>query len=385
MIVVGNPTHLPQIAQFEKVFNRNRGNFHLEMVYTGFKDEAGISSLLEQLSLREPEHYLDISEKNAPRQTAAIIHRLTEIFDVWQPDLVIAPGDASSTVAAAITARQLRIPFAHLDSGLRSFDRTESEEHNRMLADTLADYHWVSEPSGEINLNKENKGQGELLYSGNTRVDTLVANKTAIASAPILKELQQKAQGYALLSLKEIAEQDADQVLEILDKITEFMPLVCSLRPAVKDQWEQLGIWQKAQQNQRIVFSDASNYFNHHHLLANTKVVVTNKSDDQEASTYRRVPCLTLKTSTSRLATIRWGTNTLIGYEVELLERKLKSILANQYKAGSIPKMWDGKATERIVKWMDSRQKGKMKPLNLMGTASSPCASGPVSVMRVQT
>ncbi len=384
LIVVANTAQLPLLAQFEHEVRKSSFNLQLIWVYAGYPDEADFNRHLEQLQLRKPDEFLKVHKETSAIKMARMIQELNTVLTRWQPELVIAPGHATATVAAAITARQLRIPFAHLESGLRSFEPDETDENNRQMADTLADHLWVSEPSGEVNLTKENKSYGKLLYAGNTRIDTLVAFRETIAQAKVLHRLKLEPGQFAVLSLTASRSIDLEALLPVLNKVVRHLPIVCLMDAGLRQQLIKKGIPGRLVLPDRLHWWTTDDFLNSQKLLSTCKLVMTNRSDHQESSTYWRTACLTLRPITDRPVTVRRGTNTLVGLNLNLVENNLQAILNGKYKRGSMPKMWDGKATRRLLRSLAAPELGASSTLNLMSRSDTTAVLRSVATLRVE-
>ncbi len=359
MMVVGTRPNFVKISQFEKAFKQYPGLFEYTLVHTGqHYDDNMSTSFFRQLGIRKPDFQLGVKQTEPTLQTAEILCRLQPVVRSWKPDLILSPGDVTSTLAAALTANKMGVPFAHLESGLRSFDKSMPEEHNRLMADTLAEYHFVSEASGAVNLSKENKASANMVFVGNTMIDTLVAFDDEILANPILEELGLEEKGYALLTMHRPGNVDNYEGLtflnQLIDRLTRDMTVVFPVHPRTQKQLEKAGLWDLLQARERVVITPPKDYFGFQKLIASSKVVLTDSGGIQEETTFRKVPCLTLRNNTERPSTIRWGTNQLVGQDFKLLDKYLEEIEEGTFKTGSIPRMWDGKSTERIVKWLYS-------------------------------
>jgi UDP-N-acetylglucosamine 2-epimerase (non-hydrolysing) len=221
-IVVGTRPNFIKITQFEKEFEKYPGVFNYKLIHTGQHYDKNMSDLFfDQFKLKKPNVFLNIGKLKPAHQIAEIINGLSRFFDEWKPDLVIVPGDVNSTLAAAIAANKTGSPLAHLESGLRSFDRSMPEEHNRVITDWLADYLFVTEKSGLINLQKEGKPDNSIYFVGNTMIDTLVAYNDQIESSDILKKLGIEHKHYALMTMHRPSNVDNKESLSILNEIVQ--------------------------------------------------------------------------------------------------------------------------------------------------------------------
>jgi UDP-N-acetylglucosamine 2-epimerase (non-hydrolysing) len=354
-IVVGTRPNFIKITQFEKEFEKYPGVFNYKLIHTGQHYDKNMSDLFfDQFKLKKPNVFLNIGKLKPAHQIAEIINGLSRFFDEWKPDLVIVPGDVNSTLAAAIAANKTGSPLAHLESGLRSFDRSMPEEHNRVITDWLADYLFVTEKSGLINLQKEGKPDNSIYFVGNTMIDTLVAYNDQIESSDILKKLGIEHKHYALMTMHRPSNVDNKESLSILNEIVQTIikehQLVFPIHPRTIKNLQKFGLLKHIENNKQIILCDPLDYFSFQKLTASTSYVVTDSGGIQEETTFRQIPCLTLRKNTERPITITKGTNKLVPYNIESIREEITHIQNGNAKNGDIPELWDGKSTSRIVK-----------------------------------
>lgn len=354
LTVVGTRPNFIKITQFEKVFAQYPEEFEHKLLHTGqHYDKAMSQVFFEQLKLREPDYYLGISGGNIGGQMGRIMQELAEVLADWKPDLVIVVGDVNSTLAAALTANKLGIKIAHLESGLRSFDRGMPEEINRILTDEITDIFFITEKSGEEHLLNAGKKAEQLHFVGNTMIDTLVAFEDAIEASPILDKLGVASKPYVLMTMHRPAnvdfESELKKMIEVVKYICKHYTLVFPIHPRTKNRLHQFGLWNGFDTIENMILSGPLDYLAFQKLISHAAFVLTDSGGIQEETTFRRVPCLTLRPNTERPSTIDLGTNELVPFDLEILEGYINSIQDGSYKKGSIPPLWDGKATARIV------------------------------------
>ncbi len=355
VIVVGTRPNFIKITQFQKEFGKYGDFFDYKLVHTGQHYDENMSKVFfGQLGLKQPDITLDIKGKSPSDQIGTIVVRLGELLEEWRPDLVIVVGDVNSTLAAAIAANKLNIRLAHLESGLRSHDRAMPEEINRILTDSITDDFFITEQSGLDNLKTETKRAANFHFVGNTMIDTLVAFEDEIFASSILHELGVEKNKYALMTMHRPRNVDTKEKLLDLIKIIEFITqkqsLVFPIHPRTKKSLEKWNLLSGVEGNARIILAPPLGYLDFQKLIANSMMVITDSGGIQEETTYRQVPCLTLRNNTERPVTLTLGTNEMISFDPIVIAQKVSSIRAGTYKRGStIPPLWDGKATERIV------------------------------------
>jgi UDP-N-acetylglucosamine 2-epimerase (non-hydrolysing) len=353
-IVVGTRPNFIKITQFEKAFNTYGDLFEFKLIHTGQHYDANMSDVFfEQFKLRKPDVFLETKGLSPVVQIGEIISQLGSLLEDWRPDILITPGDVNSTLAASIAANKTGTRLAHLESGLRSFDRGMPEEINRLLTDEITDEYFVTEESGLRHL-REEKASGRVHFVGNTMIDTLVAFNEYIEKSSVLDDYGLVDQGFVLMTMHRPSNVDTSENLQklirILNHATNNYKVVFPIHPRTRKSLESYGLMDQIERNSKIILTPPLDYFAFQKLTAKCKFVLTDSGGIQEETTFRQVPCLTLRPNTERPSTIEIGTNTLVPFDPEVVESYIDQITAGTYKKGQIPDLWDGKATERIVK-----------------------------------
>ena len=353
LIVVGTRPNFIKITQFKKV-NQQMGNpFDIKIVHTGQHYDDKMAAIFFQQFELEPDYFLNIPQASANSQMAEIMLRLENVIIDYKPALVMAVGDVNSTFAAAFTAHKLGIQVAHIESGLRSYDRGMPEEINRLLTDEISDYYFITEQSGHDNLVKEGRSKDKLHFVGNTMIDTLVAFNHKIEESKILDEYHLISQKFVLMTMHRPATVDFEEgltkLLDIIEYVNKNYKLVFPIHPRTLGKLQQFGLLERVKANDKIILTEPLDYFAFQKLTAHCRFVITDSGGIQEETTFRRVPCLTLRPNTERPSTVTIGTNELVPFDIETVQNKINSIIEGTYKKGDIPPMWDGKSTERIL------------------------------------
>jgi UDP-N-acetylglucosamine 2-epimerase (non-hydrolysing) len=353
LIVVGTRPNFIKITQFKKV-NQQMGNpFDIKIVHTGQHYDDKMAAIFFQQFELEPDYFLNIPQASANSQMAEIMLRLENVIIDYKPALVMAVGDVNSTFAAAFTAHKLGIQVAHIESGLRSYDRGMPEEINRLLTDEISDYYFITEQSGLDNLIKEGRSKDKLHFVGNTMIDTLVAFNHKIEESKILDEYHLISQKFVLMTMHRPATVDFEEgltkLLDIIEYVNKNYKLVFPIHPRTLGKLQQFGLLERVKANDKIILTEPLDYFAFQKLTAHCRFVITDSGGIQEETTFRRVPCLTLRPNTERPSTVTIGTNELVPFDIETVQNKINSIIEDTYKKGNIPPMWDGKSTERIL------------------------------------
>ena len=297
---------------------------------------------------------LNIPPASPNTQMAEIMLRLEQVcLNEFMPDLIMVVGDVNSTFAAALTANKLNIKLAHVESGLRSFDRTMPEEYNRILTDVIADYLFVTEDSGMQHLLNENRKKSELFLVGNTMIDTLVAFDHMIQQSDVIEKYGLAKHQFVLMTMHRPATVDHSEGLQkliaIIKMITEKYKLIFPVHPRTLHRIEEFGLKEEISSNSNLIFTEPLDYFAFQKLVCDCKFVITDSGGIQEETTFRQVPCLTLRQNTERPSTVTIGSNELLPFDLPEIAQRIDAIAEGLYKKGSIPPMWDGHASLRII------------------------------------
>jgi len=353
LILVGTRPNFIKVTQFKR-FAHHYPNLNIKIVHTGQHYDAKMADVFfEELDLK-PDYFLNTPSGNPATQIGEIIIRLEKLItETFCPDLLIVPGDVNSTLAGALTANKMNIPLAHLESGLRSNDRSMPEEINRIITDSISDHCFVTEESGITNLKNE-QFSGQIHFVGNTMIDTLVAFEPKIDQSTVLKELNINHNPYVLMTIHRPSNVDSleglNKLMTLIDKLSINHKIVFPVHPRTTAKLEMYGLKPAFDNIQNLILTGPLGYLDFQKLVKHAKLILTDSGGIQEESTYRKVPCLTLRENTERPVTITHGTNTLVPFEVETILGYLNQIENGTYKKGEIPALWDGNATERILK-----------------------------------
>ena len=352
LIVVGTRPNFIKVTQFKKVASQYE-NLEVKIVHTGqHYDDKMANVFFDQFELR-PDYFLNIGAGTPNTQMANIMLGLENlILNTFSPDLILVPGDVNSTLAAAITANKFGIKLGHIESGLRSFDRSMPEEINRILTDEITDYYFVTEESGLKHLKNEDK-KGKTFFVGNTMIDTMVAFEKQIDQSSIMEEMSLEEQKFVLMTMHRPATVDNEsellKLITLIDELTVKYKVFFPIHPRTSYKLEELNLLSQLTDNSRLIMSGPIGYFEFLQLVKNCKFIITDSGGIQEESTYRQVPCITLRPNTERPITVDKGSNTLITFDIDELQKLIGLIESGVYKKGEVPELWDGKATNRII------------------------------------
>jgi len=333
------------------------------LVHTGQHYDGALSDqLFTDLGIPTPEFNLGVGSGSHATQTAEVLRRLEPIMETVKPHLVLVVGDVNSTLGAALTAAKLGVPVAHVEAGLRSFDRTMPEEINRVLTDAISDLLFVTEESGRQNLLREGVSHEKIHFVGNVMIDALQASKASWKSSSIFTRLGLEAEHpYAVLTLHRPSNVDDSEklrgLLNALQELARHLPIIFPVHPRVKPKLlEQAQVaWVRPEEGLRspaagIIYLDPLGYLDYIALMSQARVVLTDSGGIQEETTILGVPCLTLRENTERPVTVTHGTNRVIGTDpVRIVEEALRTLADPPHPPGP-PPLWDGYAARRIVK-----------------------------------
>ena len=352
LVVVGTRPNFIKVTRFKAVASKYP-DIDLKIAHTGQHFDANMADVFfEQFEL-VPDYFLNARGASAAGQIADIMIKLEALMtSTFTPRLLMVVGDVNSTLAAAITGSKLKIPVAHVESGLRSFDRSMPEEYNRIVTDHICDLHFVTEPSGRENLEKEHLAARGMHYVGNTMIDTLVAFEKNIEQSGILQKLKLEPKEFVLTTIHRPATVDIKEGLEKLIRLFEIIgqkgKAVFPIHPRTVNNLKQFDLYETLTANKNLIITEPLDYFAFQKLIRHCRYIITDSGGIQEESTFLRVPCLTLRNNTERPITCTLGTNTLVPFDISEIEKYIALIENGTYKKGTIPELWDGRATERI-------------------------------------
>jgi UDP-N-acetylglucosamine 2-epimerase (non-hydrolysing) len=352
LIVVGTRPNFIKVTQF-KSCAKDFKDLEIRIVHTGQHYDSKMADIFfEQFGLI-PDYFLNTPQGSAVSQMAHIMLGLEKTITDYSPDLVMVVGDVNSTFAAALTANKIGVRIAHLESGLRSFDKRMPEEHNRVLTDAISDIFFVTEQSGYDSLLKEGIDKGKIFFVGNTMIDTILAHKKEISDSAVLSRLGLVSKDFALMTMHRPATVDSKEglkkLIELITLVTTYKKLVFPVHPRTLNKLKAFGLDKAFAENPNLILTEPLDYFSFQKLIVSCKFILTDSGGIQEESTYLQIPCLTLRPNTERPVTVTLGTNELVPFDIALIKGRIDTIEDGKYKTGSIPPMWDGKATNRIL------------------------------------
>jgi UDP-N-acetylglucosamine 2-epimerase (non-hydrolysing) len=324
------------------------------LVHTGQHYDEKLSDVFfRQMGIPRPDFNLEVGSGSHAWQTAEILKRIEPLLMEKKPDLVLVVGDVNSTIAASLAAVKLGIPVAHVEAGLRSFDRTMPEEINRILTDALADHLFVTEEDAIANLLKEGRPRDRIHLVGNVMIDALLHFLPFAQQSRIGYELGLRNdkgwQSFGVLTLHRPSNVDSTEklteLLSVIDKIAQQVPIVFPVHPRTQQRLSHNGI----KHHPELHVIQPLGYLDFLCLLSKATLVLTDSGGIQEETTSLGVPCLTLRDNTERPVTVSQGTNVIVGTNPSKIVAATEQILRGDGKRGRTPPLWDGHAAERIV------------------------------------
>jgi UDP-N-acetylglucosamine 2-epimerase (non-hydrolysing) len=327
---------------------RRRPGLASYLVHTGQHYDEKMSKLFfEQLHIPRPDIDLGVGSGSHAVQTAEVIRKFEQVVLDQKPDAVLVVGDVNSTIACALTAVKLDVPVAHVEAGLRSFDRTMPEEINRILTDAISRWLFVTERSGVENLRREGVAEERIHLVGNVMIDTLLSCRDRAEESGVLETLGVRSNGYAVLTLHRPANVDDPatfaRLFGAVKRLAEHLPIVFPVHPRTRRSLGAVG------STPSVILTEPLGYLDFMKLTAHARLVLTDSGGIQEETTVLGVPCLTLRLNTERPITCEEGTNRLVGLDADAIVRAGLEVLECPPSAGRVPALWDGGAARRIV------------------------------------
>jgi UDP-N-acetylglucosamine 2-epimerase (non-hydrolysing) len=356
LCVVGARPNYMKMAPLLRAFRSRADLPPAVLVHTGQHYDAMLNDrLFEDLALPRPDINLGVGSGTHAVQTAEVMRRFEPVVDEHQPSCVVVVGDVNSTLACSLVAVKKGVPVAHVEAGLRSFDRAMPEEINRILTDQISDLLYTTERTAHDNLAREGVPAERMQFAGNVMIDSLAFHKSR--AVPAARTLQAARAGfgaerYGVVTLHRPSNVDEPEALraslQVLCEVSERLPLVCALHPRTVARVDGFG-YSELLKSARIALLPPQGYLEMLGLMAGATLVLTDSGGMQEETTALSIPCLTMRENTERPITIEQGTNTLVGRDRALILRLVDEILATGGKRGRTPELWDGHAAERIA------------------------------------
>jgi UDP-N-acetylglucosamine 2-epimerase (non-hydrolysing) len=345
----------PLLVELEK-----HPRFRPTLIHTGQHYADTMSrAFFEDLEMRPPDVNLEVGSGSQARQTGRIMQAYERLVLDRPPDLVMVVGDVNSTVACSLVAAKLHIPVAHVEAGLRSFDRTMPEEINRILTDAISDYLFTTCTDADQNLLREGIAPEKVFFVGNVMIDSLLRVREKARRSDILQRLGLDDRAYALMTLHRPSNVDREitlqGILTAVEEIQTHLPVVFPAHPRSRKMFEQFGLeeWIGSLAGLRLI--DPLGYIDFVRLMDGARLVLTDSGGIQEETTVLGIPCLTLRENTERPITVRQGTNRVVGSDPERIVAESERILRQKSPRTQRPPLWDGAAAGRIIDILSDR------------------------------
>jgi UDP-N-acetylglucosamine 2-epimerase (non-hydrolysing) len=375
LCIVGARPNYMKMAPLLRAFRAQDGLPRAVLVHTGQHYDPMLNDrLFADLDLPRPDVNLEVGSGSHAVQTAEVMRRFEPVLDQYRPSCVVVVGDVNSTLACSLVATKKSVPVAHVEAGLRSFDRAMPEEVNRVLTDQISDLLYTTERAAHLNLKREGIPEERIHFAGNVMIDSLLQHRArAIAPAETLRragapaELLSAPEGFGLVTLHRPSNVDEPaalaESLDIVRAVSELLPLVCALHPRTRANIASFGMEVRLA-SERIAVLPPQGYLETLGLMSSAALVLTDSGGMQEETTALSVPCLTMRENTERPITVEQGTNTLVGRDRARIVRLVEHIVATGGKRGRMPELWDGRAAERIAGHLAGWLAARVAPAN---------------------
>jgi UDP-N-acetylglucosamine 2-epimerase (non-hydrolysing) len=350
--VVGARPNFMKLAPVYRAI-AERGTLRQRIVHTGQHYDPGMSDVFfAELGLPKPDLHLGVGSGTHAEQTGKVMVELERVSKQEAPHLISAVGDVNSTLAAALVAAKALIPLAHVEAGLRSFDRTMPEEINRMVTDRLSDLLLTPSRDADENLRKEGIDESKIFFVGNVMIDSLLAFKASAQKLPTLSQMGLSPRQYAVCTLHRPSNVDDAQILagliDALGHISRDLPVVFPVHPRTRKMIAE-GHLAKVSRYPGLRLVEPMGYLDFLSLTSQAALILTDSGGLQEEATVLKVPCLTLRENTERPVTVTVGTNVVVGSDPERVKMEAAKVLGGHGKKGGVPERWDGQAGGRIA------------------------------------
>lgn len=351
LIAAARPNFM-KVAPLWHAFARATDRFDAAIVHTGQHYDDEMSAVfLRQFGLPKPDYTLESGGGSHAEQTAAVMVGYERICQADQPDWVIVVGDVNSTAAVAITAKKLLLPVAHLEAGLRSFDRSMPEEINRLVTDAISDVLWTPSADADENLRKEGVPPSKIDRVGNIMIDAFEMLRGEIERRKSWLSRDLTPRSYAVVTLHRPSNVDDLSRLELLvhalGTVAARLPIVLPLHPRTRSRLAAAGLIDRLTSNKAILIEPALDYIEFMSLVTAAQFVLTDSGGVQEETSYLGIPCLTLRDTTERPITITEGSNRLT--RIESLQKDVDRVLTEGSVPRRRPDLWDGQTADRVV------------------------------------
>lgn len=346
-----------KIAPLLEEYNSWNDKIEPYLLHTGQHYDYEMSKIFfDELGIPEPDYHLGVGSGSHAEQTAKVMIEFEKVLNKEKPDWVVVVGDVNPTMACTIVANKMGIKVAHVEAGLRSYDRNMPEEINRVLTDSIADLLLTPSIDGNMNLIKEGISESKIRFVGNIMIDTLYNMLEKSESSTIISDLGISENNYVLVTLHRPSNVDDrnmyNGIVNVLEDTASGLPVIWPVHPRSKKKAIEFELWQKLKEISDLHLLEPVGYLDNVKLMNNAKFVITDSGGIQEETTALGIPCLTVRENTERPITLEEGTNTLVGTNPIKIQQQIKKVLGDSndknYKLEK-PIYWDGNTAKRIV------------------------------------
>jgi len=351
--VVGARPNFMKVAPVMKAIAR-AGFADQVLLHTGQHYDSSMSDVFfSDLGIPPPDVHLGVGSGSHAEQTAKVMLGFERFCGEERPDIVVVAGDVNSTMACAIDCAKLRIPCAHVEAGLRSFDMEMPEEVNRIVTDRLCDILFTPSADGDVNLRREGTDPSRIFRVGNVMIDTLLEHLPKARATGAPAKVGVEPGHYGVVTLHRPSNVDDAHVLrsllDALGEIQRHIPIIFPVHPRTRSRFDEFGLTERLSALSNLRLTDPMGYLEFLGLTSQAKIVLTDSGGLQEETTALGIPCLTLRENTERPVTVSEGTNTLVGVDPGRIVAEALRALSGAGKTGRVPDLWDGHASERIA------------------------------------
>jgi UDP-N-acetylglucosamine 2-epimerase (non-hydrolysing) len=349
-VVVGARPNFMKAAPLIREF-KNRGKIEPLLVHTGQHYDRNMSRIFfEELELPKPDVYLGVGSGTHAEQTGKIMIEFEKVVFRECPDIIVVVGDVNSTMACSLVGSKTGVPIAHVEAGLRSFDRTMPEEINRMVTDCLSRYCFTTSPEAEQNLKREGVKSERIFFVGNIMIDSLYFFMERAERSSVMEEMGLKEENYILVTLHRPSNVDEPVVfsgiLDALRRLSDKIPVVFPVHPRTRKTIDSMDL--DIGRHSNFYLTGPIGYLDFVRLMKSSRMVITDSGGIQEETTVLGVPCLTVRNNTERPITVEIGSNKLVGQDGGRIYKQAEMILEGSKVDYKIPPLWDGKTAARI-------------------------------------
>jgi len=346
----------PNFMKIAPLMDAYKSYPHIEplLIHTGqHYDNIMSERFFEELGIPQPDVNLQVGSASHAVQTAEIMKAFEPVVQRHKPDVVIVVGDVNSTIACGLVAAKTGVKLAHVEAGLRSFDRTMPEEINRILTDAISDMLFCTEQSGVDNLKNEGISDEKIHLVGNVMIDSLLKHLNKAQKSSILERLNLQGQKYAVLTLHRPSNVDDQHIFQdiitALDTMQKEVPIIFPIHPRTKKNLFSSALGDQAKKMPGLKLLDPLGYLDFLQLLSSAAVVLTDSGGIQEETAILKIPCLTLRDNTERPVTVKYGSNHIVGADTDRILAAYHNVMNEDNLNYQVPPLWDGQAAVRIV------------------------------------